>query len=196
MITEKGAETKRRILETATRLIHRRGYNKTSLEDILGDSGVTKGSFYYHFRNKQEVGAAVIGRYFSYIERYLFGPIIKEEINAINCIEKIFGKLADTMEMTGCSGGCLLGNLALEVSDYNDELRLHLSSHFERIREVFSGIISNGQRRGEIRGDRSPDELANFLISIFEGGLLLAKVKKEITPYRDAQRQAIDFMRP
>ncbi|MEE9181371.1 MAG: TetR/AcrR family transcriptional regulator, partial [candidate division NC10 bacterium] len=58
----KGATTKEEILQTACRLVYRQGFNNTSLDDILRESGVGKGNFYYHFKSKDELGYAILDR--------------------------------------------------------------------------------------------------------------------------------------
>src|SRR5436853_6882833 len=55
-----GRSTREAILEAASRLIHVHGYNHTSLDDVLRESGVGKGNFYYHFKSKEERGYAIL----------------------------------------------------------------------------------------------------------------------------------------
>src|SRR5947199_10563282 len=55
-----GRSTREAIIEAATRLIHVHGYNHTTLDDILRESGVGKGNFYYHFRSKEDLGYAIL----------------------------------------------------------------------------------------------------------------------------------------
>src|SRR5436309_7605068 len=55
-----GRSTREAILEAASRLIHVHGYNHTSLDDVLRESGVGKGNFYYHFKSKEELGYAIL----------------------------------------------------------------------------------------------------------------------------------------
>src|SRR5574342_1415817 len=66
MLTEtksaKGAATRDQILDAAARLIHLRGYHCTSLDDVLRESGVGKGNFYYYFKSKEDLGYAIIDR--------------------------------------------------------------------------------------------------------------------------------------
>src|SRR3990172_11532540 len=62
MQEETSKSTKEQILQTACRLIHRKGFNNTSLEDILRESGVGKGNFYYYFKSKDDLGYAVLDR--------------------------------------------------------------------------------------------------------------------------------------
>src|SRR3989304_9836308 len=62
MKEETSKRNKKEILQTACRLIHRKGFNNTSLEDILRESGVGKGNFYYYFKSKDDLGYAVLDR--------------------------------------------------------------------------------------------------------------------------------------
>src|SRR5437773_983232 len=58
--TRVGRSTREAILEAASRLIHVHGYNHTSLDDVLRESDVGKGNFYYHFKSKEELGYAIL----------------------------------------------------------------------------------------------------------------------------------------
>src|SRR6267154_5970414 len=70
----KGAATRDQILNAAARLIHVQGYQSTSLDDVLRESGVGKGNFYYYFKSKEDLGYAIIDRITqAFVERSL-GP--------------------------------------------------------------------------------------------------------------------------
>jgi Transcriptional regulator len=70
----KGAATRDQILDAAGRLIHLQGYHCTSLDDVLRETGVGKGNFYYYFKSKEELGYAIIDRLVrGFVERTL-GP--------------------------------------------------------------------------------------------------------------------------
>ena len=60
--SSKGAATRDQILNAAARLIHVQGYQSTSLDDVLRESGVGKGNFYYYFKSKEDLGYAIIDR--------------------------------------------------------------------------------------------------------------------------------------
>jgi TetR/AcrR family transcriptional regulator, transcriptional repressor for nem operon len=76
--TRKGEETRDRILAAATELIHKRGFKETGLSDILAASGVPKGSFYFYFKSKEDLGRELLVRYRTgareYLEREAFPP--------------------------------------------------------------------------------------------------------------------------
>jgi TetR/AcrR family transcriptional repressor of nem operon len=193
MSLKKGDQTKERIIRAAVRLVHTRGYKNTSLDDIFAESDVNKGSFYFHFSSKDELVHAVIDRFFSAIERR-FGLLAGNE-SALEKLTIYLDTLTALMKESGCTGGCLLGNLSLEVSDWHDDLRQHLAVCFERFKEIIAGIISEGQQKGEIRTDKSADELAVITLSLIEGGLILAKVGKAIDPLVSVKDNAIEYLR-
>src|SRR4029434_8589131 len=74
----KGAATRDQILDAAGRLIHLQGYHCTSLDDVLRESGVGKGNFYYYFKSKEDLGYAIIDRIRrAFVERGL-GPAFQD----------------------------------------------------------------------------------------------------------------------
>src|SRR6266849_8508258 len=84
----KGAATRDQILNAAARLIHVQGYQSTSLDDVLRESGVGKGNFYYYFKSKEDLGYAIIDRVTrGFIERTLepvFGDALGDPVAQIH----------------------------------------------------------------------------------------------------------------
>jgi TetR/AcrR family transcriptional regulator, transcriptional repressor for nem operon len=195
-VKKKGESTKQRIVRSATKLIYNNGYKNTSIDDILTDSDTTKGSFYYHFKNKDEVARAAVGKFYSYMKRTMLEPMNDSEKGSLDAISIMFDLITANMERQECVGGCLLGNMALEISDCREEMRVDLAEIFKDFGERLKEIIVRGQGLGEIRVDRDAGEMANFVIAVMEGGLLLSKVMKEITPLKDSKDQAMLFLHP
>src|SRR5438067_11212578 len=70
--TRDARSTREAIIEAATRLMHVGGYQNTSLDDVLRESGVGKGNFYYHFRSKEDLGFAILDQLVNrFVERTL-----------------------------------------------------------------------------------------------------------------------------
>ena len=194
MPQKKGEKTKERIVRAATRLIHTRGYKNTSLDDIFGESGVNKGSFYFHFSSKDKLVNAVIDRFFGSIEHRL-APLFTGPGTPLEKLSAYFEGMTNMMERSGCTGGCLLGNLTLEISDWHEKMRNHLSECFDRLNGLLAQVISEGQRSGEVRIDRSAEDLAMFVVANTEGALMLARAKKDIAPLRMLFRDVLAFLR-
>ncbi len=177
--TRKGEETRDRILAAATELIHKRGFKETGLSDILAASGVPKGSFYFYFKSKEDLGRELLVRYRmgarEYLEREAFPPTGE----VIPQFVEFFALSARSQAEGGCEAGCLLGNLAAEVTNIHEDLRVEVVRCFLDLREVFADALERGQHTGELATDFEPGAAAEFLMSVLEGSILLAKARRE-----------------
>src|SRR5689334_22237203 len=132
----KGAATRDQILNAAARLIHVQGYHSTSLDDVLRESGVGKGNFYYYFRSKEDLGFAILDQLVAgFLERTLepcFKPTDTRRLAQIHCF---LDRVLEAQRQRNCVGGCAMGNLASELSDVHEGFRARLASVFTRWRE-------------------------------------------------------------
>ena len=193
-LTRKGEETKDRILATATELIHRQGYKETGLADILAASGVPKGSFYFYFKSKEDLGRELLVRYRvvarEYLEREAFPPTGE----VIPQITDFFTMSAKNQADGGCQAGCLLGNLAAEVTNIHEDLRREVVHCFQDLREAFEDALERGQRGGELAADFVPGAAAEFLMSVLEGSILLAKARREPAAFDGVQASLTRYL--
>src|ERR1700745_4248916 len=114
--SQKGATTRDQILDAAARLIHLRGYHSTSLDDVLRESGVGKGNFYYYFKSKEELGYAIIDRLVrAFLERTLEPAFADYEADPVAQIHTLLDRVLDNQRQRNCIGGCPMGNLASEL---------------------------------------------------------------------------------
>src|SRR5499425_90883 len=120
----KGAVTRDQILDAAGRLIHLQGYHCTSLDDVLRESGVGKGNFYYHFKSKEELGYAILDQIIaSFLERTLEPCFADPEGDTLAQIHCFLERVLVAQRESNCVGGCPLGNLAAELSDVHEGFR-------------------------------------------------------------------------
>ena len=174
--------TRDQILDAATRLIHLRGYQSTSLDDVLKESGVGKGNFYYHFRSKEELGYAIIDRVtHGLIERTL-EPIFGDAAgDPLAQIDAFLDRVLESQRQRNCVGGCPVGNLASELSDVHEGFRLRLAGIFTEWRARLTDVLVRGQAAGTVARHREPETIAQFLLAGLEGAILLTKVAKDIS---------------
>jgi TetR/AcrR family transcriptional repressor of nem operon len=178
----KGAATRDQILSAAARLIHVQGYHSTSLDDVLRESGVGKGNFYYYFKSKEDLGYAIIDRITrGFVERTL-GPSFQDaDADPVGQIRTFLDRVLDAQRQRNCVGGCVMGNLASELSDVHEGFRQRLASLFVIWRTHLADAVRRGQARGQLRADVDAGRLAQFLVAGLEGSILLSKVIKDIT---------------
>src|SRR6266481_6189656 len=122
-----GRSTREAILEAASRLIHVHGYNHTSLDDVLRESGVGKGNFYYYFKSKEDLGYAIIDRITqAFVERSLGPAFADTDADPVTQIHGFLDRVLEAQRLRKCVGGCVMGNLAAEVADVHEGFRQRL----------------------------------------------------------------------
>jgi TetR/AcrR family transcriptional repressor of nem operon len=176
-----GRSTREAILEAATRLMHVQGYQNTSLDDVLRDSGVGKGNFYYHFRSKEDLGYAIIDQLVArFLERTLEPCFSEAGASRLGQIRCFLDHVLEAQRLRNCVGGCAMGNLACELSDVHEGFRARLASVFTAWRERLTLALVEAQQRGEVAECCRPEATGQLLVAGLEGAILLSKVSKDI----------------
>ena len=176
-----GRSTREAILEAAGRLIHVHGYKATSLDDVLRESGVGKGNFYYHFRSKEELGHAILDQLVaSFLERTLEPCFSDPAVPPLAQIRCFLDRVLEAQRARNCVGGCPLGNLVAELSDVHEGFRARLASVFAAWRERLTRALREARRRGDVGPDCRPEAVAQFLVASLEGAILMTKLSKDI----------------
>ena len=179
---QKGAVTRDQILNAAARLMHVQGYQSTSLDDVLRESGVGKGNFYYYFKSKEDLGYAIIDRTTrSFVERTLGPAFADVEGDPIAQIHAFLDRVLEAQRQHNCVGGCAMGNLASELSDVHEGFRRRLAEIFDVWRVHLADALVRAEARGRLRAEVDASRVAQFLVAGLEGAILLGKVTKDIT---------------
>ncbi|MBI4611962.1 MAG: TetR family transcriptional regulator C-terminal domain-containing protein [Candidatus Rokubacteria bacterium] len=174
--------TKDDILDAASRLISVKGYHCTSLDDVLRESGVGKGNFYYYFKSKEELGYAILDRIVrGFVERTLEPSFGDPRLAPLEQIHRFFDRIVESLRERNCVGGCPMGNLASELSDVHEGFRQRLAEVFTLWRDRVSGALHRAQVRGEFSARAEPTNVAQFIVAALQGAILMTKVTKEIT---------------
>jgi TetR/AcrR family transcriptional repressor of nem operon len=180
-----GNDRKIEIIKAGMGIMARQGFNSTGLNAILKEANVPKGSFYHFFPSKQEFGLSVLDHFSTGIERIFASFLLDETLPPMvrfrNCIEKLTAKF----ESNNCSIGCLAANMGQELADRNEVFRQKLVEIFCSWIGQFEKCLREAQEAGEITDELSPECLALFFLSGFEGGLLLSKVMKSPAPLQN-----------
>lgn len=192
--TRRGDETKARILAAATELIHARGYKNTGLHEILEASGVPKGSFYFYFRSKEDLATELISRYRKSFQEDAVVRFFPPDGDPIAQILGFYRDIARFQTDGGCKMGCLIGNLAAEVTDGHEGMRREVLGCFNDIKELIAAALTRGQTTGDLVADFSPQQASGFLLSVLEGTILLAKAGREPRAFVDSDAMLTRYL--
>lgn len=180
----KGAQTKDRILKAARKILVARGFNNTTINDIIHSSGVKKGNLYYHFASKEDLCLAVLedarGDFFKLLEDSFAGRTPLEKILA--SVNTIYHEV----KKASLVGGCLFGNTALEMSDTNPRFAETIQSVFEFWISRLEELIRQGQSENGIHDRTKPRLLAKHVVAAVEGFIMMARVSKNEKDLNDS----------
>ena len=182
---------KDKIMESATELFHLYGYDGTSIDMLIKKAGVSKSNFYYYFEGKEELGLRVLTELANNQLRE-FSEIVGSDLNPveqfIQCYKKAVSSHRDLLEQA-IYGGSFFGNMALEQGSLNEKFRSVLANYFQELEALIEGCLIRGMEQGFFYEDIDPGETARFMLSQFEGAVLLAKAKKSLSPVEDTLNQ-------
>jgi TetR/AcrR family transcriptional repressor of nem operon len=180
-------ETRTRLVLTAMQLFWEKGYNSTSIADVLQTAKVNSGSLYHFFPSKSDLLAAVLDLYHDGIEPMLLEPAWK---GVKDPIEKIFALLAryrKSLSDTECFYGCPIGSLALELHEPDLPVRNRLVKNFEAWIDAVERCLDECKALLPPELDRR--ELAQFVLTSMEGGVMQARTFRDIEYFDGAVRQ-------
>jgi AcrR family transcriptional regulator len=181
------SDTRSRLVLTAMQLFWEKGYNSTSIAEVLQTAKVNSGSLYYFFPGKADLLAAVLDLYHEGI-----GPMLLEPAWAgvEDPIERIFALLAryrKSLADTDCSYGCPIGSLALELHEPDPAVRERLARNFDAWIEAVAACLL--QAKSRLPADLNRRELAQFVLTTMEGGVMQARTFRDIDYFDAAVRQ-------
>src|SRR2546428_13766281 len=147
----KGAATRDQILDAAARLIHLQGYHCTWLDDVLRESGVSKGNFYYYFKSKEDLGYAILDQFVEvFLERTIEPCFLGGGDAPLAQIRCFLRRVLEVQRERNCVGGCQLGNLAAELSDVHEGFRTRLATVFSKWGERLTRVLTEAQASGAV----------------------------------------------
>ncbi|MDD0997556.1 TetR/AcrR family transcriptional regulator [Pseudomonas sp. TNT2022 ID1044] len=144
-----------------------RGYDATSLQDLLEATGLSKSSLYESFGNKQSIFESAFTRYFEGRARFMRKRLDESE-SAVDFIrECLMSVLEDASR--DFPRGCMLVNVANEFSSSDPAIHHLVILASKRFRRVFELAFERAQQNGEIPADKTPAELALLMHCIMNG---------------------------
>ncbi len=183
------------ILNAASKIVRKNGFNNTGIQEILDAASIPKGSFYYYFKSKEDLGLHLIEYYYECFNSVIDEYLLNDDDNFLNKIELCFRGMIVQIEKNHCEGGCGLCNFAQEMSDINENFRTKLQECFESIKKKFEYCLSGALKNKEISSDVNINEAASFIVNAWEGSIMHMKVVKNIEPLNIFEKNIIKFLR-
>ncbi|MFC3713336.1 TetR/AcrR family transcriptional regulator [Sphingoaurantiacus capsulatus] len=170
--------TRERIVEAAMELFWLKGYNSTSIADILSRTQVNSGSLYHFFPGKQDLLVAVLEQYRDGIGPMLLAPAWEGVDDPVERVFALLDRYRGLILETDCTYGCPIGSIALELHEPDEGVRRLLA-------ENFTGWAAAIERCLDVAGERLPTgtdraALAEFVLTVMEGAVMQARTYRDV----------------
>ncbi|WP_219835668.1 TetR/AcrR family transcriptional regulator [Paenibacillus sp. R14(2021)] len=168
------------IITISRKIIYYKGYQATSISDIMDEAHIGKGQFYHYFSSKRDLGLAVVDDLVKEWERDVFEGIFAADLDPIVKLNKMLDRMLTIHTDEEGKSGCPAGNLAIEMSEHDETFRLKVHYIFDRWISSIEGAINELKALGHLTSDIDAKQHARTIVSMIEGAILLMKSQKEV----------------
>lgn len=181
---KKAEATRMMILSKAFELIYEKGYQATSIDDIIATTKVTKGAFYYHFKSKDEMGLSIINELLKPGLTQSFIAPLQEEENPVTGIYNLMDHLLMRDKFLKVEYGCPASNFTQEMAPWNKLFSEALDDLTGRWQQLMINTLENGKKQGYIRKDVNTKQAVLFIMSGYWGVRNFGKLANNKSAYK------------
>jgi TetR/AcrR family transcriptional regulator, transcriptional repressor for nem operon len=188
----KGEKTRRDIVQKSAPLFNQKGYEGTSLSDLMEATGLQKGGIYRHFSGKEELAIEAFD--------YSWGIAVSGRLDGVaevpDCVNRLKKMINNFVELRAglVPGGCPLMNTAIEADDGNSALRARARKALQNWTARLSKITSEGIKKQQIDHRIDPLKLSQLIIGSLEGALLISRLQNSDEPLRAIKQHLAEYL--
>lgn len=180
---KKAEVTRLDILKNAFELIYAKGYQTTSVDDIIATTRVTKGAFYYHFKNKDEMGISIINELMKPALTGSFIDPLQKDNDPVDSIYNVIYDLLINNEFLKVEYGCPASNLTHEMTPWNADFNNALNELTREWIKTMAASIEKGKENGFIGKDVNAMQVTMFVMSGYWGIRNFGKLENSKNAY-------------
>jgi len=188
-IMNKAEKTRQFIIEKTAPIFNMKGYAGTSLSDMTEATGLTKGSIYGNFSNKDEVAMAAFDHNVKKVQQIINSEMSKHSSAKDKLLVHVH-VYENFLKFPFPEGGCPILNTAIEADDTHPQLRKKVAEVIISWKNKLAGIIQKGIDDKEFHTPIDPEQVAISIIAMIEGGIMIAKVTGKMQ-YRNSVMQSV-----
>ncbi|MEU0003425.1 TetR/AcrR family transcriptional regulator [Streptomyces sp. NPDC006314] len=181
-------------LQSALELFWRRGYEATSMADLVGHLGIGRASLYATFGSKHELYLKALDRY----EQTGLTGIVRElsqpgpALPAVRAVVRRYAAESADDELR--LNGCMITNTAAELAPHDAAATRRVERNWDHMETVLHSALTRAQAQGELPADRDPLTLARTLLVLMQGLRVVGKASADPARVRDAAEQALALL--
>ncbi len=157
------------------------GYNDLGMEALLAATRIPKGSFYHHFKDKEDFALQVIDRYMRQVHAGFDVCLTEKSRPPLERVRRFFQMTQRSYRQQGYMG-CLLGGLGQELSGVSEVFRRRIEGCFSEIAGRIAVCLKEARKRGDIPADSDTPRMASLLVDCWEGAALRSRLRGNAAP--------------
>jgi TetR/AcrR family transcriptional repressor of nem operon len=181
------------LVEAGSRVFLSKGFHAASVNDIVANAGVPKGSFYNHFESKDALALEVVKRY---VASYDLSPLRAEEGSPLARLRASFASTVERTVARGVENGCLLGTFSSDFGTYGDEVREYVATALAHWGKAVADCLVAAKKAGELPAQIDPRTFGAYLVDAYEGAVARAKVSHRREPLDAFLATTFDVLLP
>lgn len=194
MARKLNVEARRRILEAARELFLEKGLKGASMDDVAVAAGLKKANLFHYYPTKESLELAVLEQAAGEMKEQLDAQLSLEARDPVGAVASMFEQAGRGMRARRCRGGCFLGNVAQEVSDHNETIRVRVWEFLRYWTDQLASFLDRGRASGYFRPELEPRPAAEAILALFEGALLFSKASRRADPVESSKRMAVAYL--
>jgi TetR/AcrR family transcriptional repressor of nem operon len=180
----KGERTRQKIVAETAAVFNTRGYEGTSLTDLMAATGLKKGGIYRHFGSKEELAAEAFD-YALAAAQAVREPDVDQTVDPIGWLKAHIDNLVS--RRPPIAGGCPILNTAIEADDGNPVLRARVAKALRAWISRVEAVLSQAVRMKKIRAGTDPRTVATVIVSTLEGAVMVSRFEKDSNALHQAR---------
>lgn len=173
--------TKQRMLDAGLAMLLEQGYNDLGIQALLVATGTPKGSFYHHFRDKEDFALQVVDQYMREVHAGLDACLGDKSRLPLERVRCFFETTQQHYRDEGYMG-CLLGGVGQELSGVSEVFRRKIEGCLSEIVERLAVCLDEARQRGDIPADSDARYMASLLVDCWEGAALRSRLRRDAAP--------------
>lgn len=178
MVVSKLPPSRERIINSATALMFRDGYEATGIQSVVEAAQVPRGSFFHYFPSKEQLGIVVLQRFARASEQRQIAAFENEQQSPTARLRSFFAAANDRIIADGFTKGCLIGNFTLQLANTSEPIRQVLAQEADVTIDRIGRVLQAAKDAGELDPDVDSAELAELIWSSWEGAVLRSKLSR------------------
>jgi TetR/AcrR family transcriptional regulator, transcriptional repressor for nem operon len=176
---------KQEIIRIAREVIHSKGYQATSVSDIMAATNIGKGQFYHYFQSKHDLGLAVVEDLVKDWEGQLIIGILNTSDDPVTKLNRMLQWAETSHAEMEIKYGCAMGNLVIEMSSQDEEFRVKVKEFFNHWVNSVADILTEMIKNHQLDESMNPKKNAASIVAMIEGGILLMVSRQNIQVLQD-----------